>query len=81
MGGQHHGGGEHPWQVHDGFFGGLADRLHHRRLGRVDLDREADMALAQGHAAHHAGAHEVATLRQPDGAEGVQDLGFGDGHA
>jgi hypothetical protein len=39
------------------------------------------MAFAHGEAAHHAGAHEVAALRQPDAAEGVEDLGFGDGHA
>jgi hypothetical protein len=81
MGGQHDSGGQHPWQIHDRLLGGFAHRLHHRRLGRIDLDREADMAFAHGEAAHHAGAHEVAALRQPDAAEGVEDLGFGDGHA
>ena len=36
---------------------------------------------AHGQAAHHPGRHDVATLRQSNGAQRLHDLDFGEGHA
>ena len=43
---------------------GRAHRLEGRRLGRVDLDREADIAALDDHAGDHAEADHVLALRR-----------------
>ncbi len=57
----------------------LAQGLEGRALPRVDLDRKADMAVADGEAGDQPGADDVAAAGGGDGLQGGQNLRFGDG--
>jgi len=59
---------EHAGQRLDRLLGGAAQRLQLRPALRLDLDGEADMALAQLHARYHAEADDILA------AVGIDDL-------
>ena len=54
LGGQHRGHREDSGHDLDGLLGRLAQRFEARPALGLDLDREADIALADDHARHHA---------------------------
>ncbi len=53
----------------------LAQRFQARRLRRVDLDRESDVAVLDGHAGNHAETdHVLIAVRVADPAQGGKHL-------
>ena len=78
--GQHRGDRQDAGQGLDRLLGRLAQRLEMRPALRVDLDREADMAVAHDEPRHHAQADDVlAAVGIEHAAQRVEHLGFGRG--
>jgi hypothetical protein len=77
--GEHRGHRQHARQRVDRFLRGDAQRLELGAALRVDLDREADMAVAHRQALDHAERDDVlAAVRIGDLLQGRKDLGSGD---
>ena len=79
LGGQHRGDREHAGQPLDRDLAGLAQRLLGRALGRVDLEREADIAVAHDDAADEVGGNDgPPAVRVHDIGQRRQNLFLGD---
>src|SRR5208282_6156635 len=82
LGGQDRGDRQYSGQRLDGSFGGLAQRLEARATLGLDLDREADIAVADDEARYHPERDNVpALVRIPHPSQRVEDLSLGNGHS
>ena len=80
--GQDRGDRQHPGQRFDGLLGGFAQRFEARAALGLDLDRKADIAVADDDARYHPERDDVPGLVGiAHRGQRVEDLSLGDCHS